>query len=306
MNPRRTDQFQSVTELTVLSPRHHGFLFALLRPAATGNGIVGAQIFTTSDGMALDSIVISAPSIRTRTGDAPGRTRGAAIEQALKGEVRIARSSTKRRPAKERPRDLPRGTSASRSTTFIESASRHRGSGLDRPEALCDLAALGKLASASPRPISRRSERGARPLHKTDLTGTGETTDRQARSMNWRLRARWPQSALPLQQRTRPDHSNATPFQRLRRVNPDYFAGDDDEAERTGPHRHARRPGLSGQDTLPDQLTLRPRGPPRWDPIAVLEAEKTELRDKAGAAPSHGREPAPRPERDGGRSYVAG
>ena len=51
-----TDQFRGVTELTVISPDHPRLLAIVTGAcAAAGGNIVDAQIFTTADGMALDS-----------------------------------------------------------------------------------------------------------------------------------------------------------------------------------------------------------------------------------------------------------
>ncbi len=54
------DVTRGVTELTVLAPDHPWLLSTLAGAcAATGANIVDAQIFTTTDGRALDTIAIS-------------------------------------------------------------------------------------------------------------------------------------------------------------------------------------------------------------------------------------------------------
>ncbi len=56
----RTDSFHAITEITVLSPDHPRLLAVIAGAcAAAGANIVDAQIFTTSDGRALDTIHVS-------------------------------------------------------------------------------------------------------------------------------------------------------------------------------------------------------------------------------------------------------
>ena len=56
----RTHQFHAITEITVLAPDHPRLLAIIAGAcAAAGANIVDAQIFTTSDGRALDTILIN-------------------------------------------------------------------------------------------------------------------------------------------------------------------------------------------------------------------------------------------------------
>ncbi len=62
------DPVRGVTEVTVYSPDHPRLLAIVTGAcAAAGANIVDAQIFTTTDGFALDTFVISRPSSGTRT-----------------------------------------------------------------------------------------------------------------------------------------------------------------------------------------------------------------------------------------------
>ncbi|NNJ75362.1 MAG: [protein-PII] uridylyltransferase [Anderseniella sp.] len=55
----RTDNFKSITEITVYVPDHPRLLALLTGACAAGGAnIVGAKIFTTADGMALDTLLI--------------------------------------------------------------------------------------------------------------------------------------------------------------------------------------------------------------------------------------------------------
>ena len=54
-----TDAFTAITELSIYTPDHPRLLALITGAcAAAGANIAGAQIFTTTDGMALDTILI--------------------------------------------------------------------------------------------------------------------------------------------------------------------------------------------------------------------------------------------------------
>ena len=142
-----TDSFRGVTELTILAPDHPRLLAIVTGAcAAAGGNIVDAQIFTTTDGLALDTIFISRAFDRDDDELRRGERIAAAIERALKGEVKIS--------------DLvaPRRIVSAKHATFQVSpevivdnslSTRHtvlEVSGLDRPGLLYDLTtAIGKL-----------------------------------------------------------------------------------------------------------------------------------------------------------------
>ena len=173
-----TDQFRGVTELTVLSPDHPRLLAIVTGAcAAAGGNIVDAQIFTTTDGMALDTIVLSRAFDRDEDELRRAERVASAIERALKGEVKIADLVDVKRPSKERsrafhvPPEVTIDNSLSNRQTVIEV------SGLDRPGLLYDLTtALGKLnlniASAH---IVTFGEKAVDVFYVTDLTGTKVT-----------------------------------------------------------------------------------------------------------------------------------
>ncbi|WP_230530260.1 [protein-PII] uridylyltransferase [Microvirga roseola] len=173
-----TDQFRGVTELTILSPDHPRLLAIITGAcAAAGGNIVDAQIFTTSDGMVLDTIVLSRAFDRDEDELRRAERVAKAIERALKGEVKIADLVDGKRPPKERartfhvPPEVTIDNSLSNRQTVIEV------SGLDRPGLLYDLTtALGKLnlniASAH---IVTFGEKAVDVFYVTDLTGTKVT-----------------------------------------------------------------------------------------------------------------------------------
>jgi [protein-PII] uridylyltransferase len=170
-----TDSFRGVTELTVMSPDHPRLLAIVTGAcAAAGGNIVDAQIFTTTDGFALDTIFVSRAFDRDEDELRRAERIALAIERALKGEVRIADLVESRRPTKERQRtfevapEVMIDNSLSNRHTVLEI------SGLDRPGLLYDLTtALGKLnlniASAH---IATFGEKAVDVFYVTDLTGT--------------------------------------------------------------------------------------------------------------------------------------
>ncbi|MDX3806996.1 MAG: [protein-PII] uridylyltransferase [Bosea sp. (in: a-proteobacteria)] len=168
-----TDQFRSVTELTVLAPDHPRLLAIVTGAcAAAGGNIVDAQIFTTSDGLALDTISVSRAFDRDDDELRRAERIAAAIERALKGEIKIADLVAQRRAPP------PRGQTFQLAPEVVIDnvlSTRHtvlEVSGLDRPGLLYDLTtAIGKLnlniASAH---IATFGEKAVDVFYVTDLT----------------------------------------------------------------------------------------------------------------------------------------
>ena len=200
-----TDHFRGVTELTVLSPDHPRLLAIVTGAcAAAGGNIVDAQIFTTTDGMALDTIVLSRAFDRDEDELRRAERVAKAIERALKGEVKIADLVESKRPSKPSkafhvPPEVNIDNSLSSRQTVIEI------SGLDRPGLLYDLTtALGKLnlniASAH---IATFGEKAVDVFYVTDLTGTKVThASRQTAIRRTLLDVFKTDEAEPLQRRS--------------------------------------------------------------------------------------------------------
>jgi [protein-PII] uridylyltransferase len=135
---------------------------------------VDAQIFTTADGMALDTIVVSRAFDRDEDELRRAERVASAIERALKGEVKIADLVDGKRPGKERPRTFHVAPEVSIDNALSNRQTVIEVSGLDRPGLLYDLTtALGKLnlniASAH---IATFGEKAVDVFYVTDLTGT--------------------------------------------------------------------------------------------------------------------------------------
>jgi [protein-PII] uridylyltransferase len=170
-----TDKFRGITELTISAPDHPRLLAIITGAcAAAGANIVDAQIFTTNDGIALDTIFVS----RAFDEDEDELRRAAriaqGIERALKGEIKIAEAVAARAPQRGRASktfsvvpEVVLDNAVSNKFTVVEI------SGLDRPGLLYELTtALGKLnlniASAH---IATFGEKAVDVFYVTDLTG---------------------------------------------------------------------------------------------------------------------------------------
>jgi len=177
-----TDAQRGVTELTVIAPDHPNLLSYIAGAcAASGANIVDAQVFTTTDSMALDTITLS----RAFDFDEDELRRASrianAIERALSGEIRmreIVVAKSQSSPLRHRgktfqvPPDVTINNSLSGRHTVIEV------SGLDRTGLLYDLTrilsqALLNIGSAH---IVTFGERVVDVFYVTDLNGNKITS----------------------------------------------------------------------------------------------------------------------------------
>jgi [protein-PII] uridylyltransferase len=171
-----TDGFRGVTELTVAAQDHPRLLAIITGAcAAAGANIVDAQIFTTTDGLALDTIFVSRAFDRDEDELRRAGRVAQHIERALKGEIRISDAVAARSPEKSASAktfhvvpDVVIDNALSTRHTVIEV------SGLDRQGLLYDLTtSLGRLnlniASAH---IATFGEKAVDVFYVTDLTGT--------------------------------------------------------------------------------------------------------------------------------------
>lgn len=169
-----TDAFTAITEITIYAPDHPRLLALITGAcAAAGANIAGAQIFTTTDGMALDTILIQ----REFRDEEDERRRGERVadlvRKALRGELKLREALAKAYKPQQRikaftvePRVIIDNQSSNR-FTVIEI------NGLDRIGLLYDLTeALYRLnvniASAH---ITTFGEKAVDVFYVTDLTG---------------------------------------------------------------------------------------------------------------------------------------
>jgi len=169
-----TDAFHGVTAVTVVAPDHPRLLTGIAGAcAAAGGNIVDAQIFTTTDGLALDTIFVSRAFERDDDELRRGQRIATNIEKTLRGEVRLAEIA----PKKE-PRDVRRGAFTIEPEVMIDNGLSGRYtvvevSGLDRPGLLRDLtASLSSLnLNIGSAHIVTFGEKAVDSFYVTDLTG---------------------------------------------------------------------------------------------------------------------------------------
>ena len=157
------DTARGVTELTVLAPDHPRLLSVIAGAcAAAGANIVDAQIFTTTDGLALDTIAVSR-EFEHNEDEARRAVRIAdSIERALRGELRLPEVMAKRVARK-----APLKAFAIEPEVLINNQWSNRYTvvevtGLDRPGLLYELTATHLEALAQHRLGARRDLRRAR------------------------------------------------------------------------------------------------------------------------------------------------
>ncbi len=104
----RTHSFHAITEITVLSPDHPRLLSIIAGAcAAAGANIADAQIFTTSDGRALDTILINREFPIDEDEMRRGATIGKMIEDVLAGRKRLPEVIANRSKGKRRNKAFP-------------------------------------------------------------------------------------------------------------------------------------------------------------------------------------------------------
>ena len=85
-----TDEFTAITELTIYAPDHPRLLALITGACATaGANILGAQIFTTTDGLALDTILIQREFATEDDERRRAQRIAEIIRKALQGELRL-------------------------------------------------------------------------------------------------------------------------------------------------------------------------------------------------------------------------
>jgi len=186
-----TRAFESITEITVLAPDHPRLLSMIAGACtAAGGNIVDAQIFTTTDGLAIDSIFIA----REFETDAEETERalkvGALIEQALSGAVALPEAIARKAKSRARIKAFTVETSILLDNSWSNQFTAIEASGLDRPGLLYDLTrSISDLnlniASAH---IATFGERAVDVFYVTDLTGRKVMNANREASIRRRLR----------------------------------------------------------------------------------------------------------------------
>jgi len=185
-----TDAFRGVTEITLLAPNHPRLL-AMVAGACAGAGanIVDAQISTTRDGMALDTIHLEREFDQGEDEERRAKRIAATIERLLKGEARLADVvATKKRPKARLSAftvepQVVIDNNLSDALTVIEI------NGLDRPGLLYDVTREISdmnldIVSAH---IATFGEKAVDVFYVTDLTGKKITSSSRETTIRERL-----------------------------------------------------------------------------------------------------------------------
>ena len=168
------DAARGVTILTVLAPDHPWLLSVIAGACAmTGANIVDAQIFTTTDGLALDTIAVSREVDRDEDEGRRAIRIADAIERALRGDLRLPDVVSKRAPPKGRIKAFAVEPEVSINNQWSNRYTVVEVSGLDRPGLLYELTTtLSRLnlniASAH---VATFGERAVDVFYVTDLLG---------------------------------------------------------------------------------------------------------------------------------------
>jgi [protein-PII] uridylyltransferase len=178
------DAARGVTELTVFAPDHPWLLSIIAGACAlAGANIVDAQIYTTTDGLALDTISVSREFDQDEDeGRRAGRI-GDAIEKALRGQLKLPDVVAKRAPPKGRLKAFAIEAEVTINNQWSSRYTVVEVTGLDRPGLLYELTTtLSKLnlniASAH---VATFGERVVDVFYVTDLLGAQiATPTRQA------------------------------------------------------------------------------------------------------------------------------
>lgn len=188
----RTHQFHAITEITVLSPDHPRLLTVIAGAcAAAGANIVDAQIFTTSDGRALDTILVnrefSVDGDETRRAASIGKL----IEDVLSGRKRLPEVIASRTKVKKRNKAFTVTPEVTISNTLSNKFTVIEVEGLDRPGLLSEITAVLSdlsldIASAH---ITTFGEKVIDTFYITDLVGQKVTSENRQMNIAARLKA---------------------------------------------------------------------------------------------------------------------
>ncbi len=168
------DGARAVTELTVLAPDHPWLLSIIAGACAmAGANIVDAQIFTTTDGRALDTIALTREFERDEDEERRAARVADTIEKALRGVIKLPDMLAKRPPPKGRIKAFAIEPEVIINNNWSNRYTMVEVTGLDRPGLLFELTAtLSKLnlniASAH---VATFGERVVDVFYVTDLLG---------------------------------------------------------------------------------------------------------------------------------------
>ncbi|MEC9368419.1 MAG: [protein-PII] uridylyltransferase [Pseudomonadota bacterium] len=186
-----TDAFRGVTKLTVFAPNHPRLLSMIAGACASaGANIVDAQITTTRDGRALDTIHLQREFDRADDEERRGRRIASTIEELLRGERHLGDLVVGRRAIRERLQPFTVEPQVVIDNTVSHDLTVIEVNGLDRPGLLYDLTREISdmnldIASAH---IATFGEKAVDVFYVTDLTGKKIDNAARQTAMRHRLR----------------------------------------------------------------------------------------------------------------------
>lgn len=166
-----------VTHLTLLAPDHPRLLSIIAGACAAGGAnIVSAQVYTTTDGMALDTIAISRAFDREEDEERRAKRITEIIEKSLRGEMRLSDAVTaaKKKPAaRERRKTFAVESLVSVNNSWSNRYTVVEVEGLDRPGLLLDLTqVISRLnLNIGSAHITTYGEKAVDVFYVTDLMG---------------------------------------------------------------------------------------------------------------------------------------
>ncbi|PLX38180.1 MAG: [protein-PII] uridylyltransferase [Hyphomicrobiales bacterium] len=182
--------FEGVTEITVLAPDHPRVLSTIAGACTiAGANIVDAQIFTTSDGLALDSIFIRREFEADTDEERRGRRIAEIIEAALSGREPLPEIMARKLKGKSRTKAFQLPTDILVNNTLSDRFTVIEASGLDRPGLLYDLTrAMSDLnLDIGTAHIATFGERAVDVFYVSDLTGQKITNPARKTAIQRRL-----------------------------------------------------------------------------------------------------------------------
>jgi [protein-PII] uridylyltransferase len=168
------DAARGVTELTVIAPDHPRLLSIIAGAcAATSANIVDAQIYTTTDGLALDTISLTREFERDDDEDRRASRIADTIEKALKGEIKLPDAVARRAAPKARLKAFALEPEVNINNEWSNRYTVIEVTGLDRPGLLYELTAtISKLSlNITSAHVATFGERVVDVFYVTDLLG---------------------------------------------------------------------------------------------------------------------------------------
>lgn len=188
----RTRSFHSITEITVLAPDHPRLLAIITGScAAAGANIADANIFTTADGRALDTIMINREFKNDEDEIRRATSIGKLIEDVLAGQKRVPEVIAIRTKGKKRNTTFTIAPGVTVSNTLSNKFTVLELECLDRPGLLYEITSVLSdlsldIASAH---ITTFGEKVIDTFYVTDLVGQKITNENRQANITARVKA---------------------------------------------------------------------------------------------------------------------